>query len=226
MIFASASEYLPELLKGLGTTLELTFASLFAGLIMALVFTVILSMRLKPLEWLVKLQILLFTGTPLLVQIFLIYYGPAQFDFLKESALWSLLSQPWFCAMLALALNSAAYSTQLFKGAIDAVPVGDWEAAMALGMNHRQALLRIILPHAFRRALPAYGNEMILVMKGTSLASTITLMDLMGFAARLNARTYDTLTVFTLAGIIYLVMTGIMTLAVRALEKKALAFSN
>jgi arginine transport system permease protein len=226
MMLEAALNYLPQLLKGLQTTLELTFASLFSGLILALVFTLVLSLRFKPLEWLVKLQILLFTGTPLLIQIFLIYYGPAQFEGLQDSFLWPLLSEPWFCAMLALALNSAAYSTQLFKGAIDAVAPGEWEAAMALGMTKRQTLIKIILPHAVRRALPAYGNEMILVMKGTSLASTITLMDLMGYAARLNAQTYDTLTVFTLAGIIYLIITGIMTLIIRTIEKKALAFSN
>ncbi len=226
MNFEAIMDYLPQLLRGLETTLELTFASLFSGLALALLFTLILVLRFKPLEWLVKTQILLFTGTPLLVQIFLIYYGPTQFKGLQESFLWPLLSEPWFCALLALALNSAAYSTQLFKGAVDAVPVGDWEAALALGMSKRQALTRIILPHAIRRALPAYGNEMILVMKGTSLVSTITLMDLMGYADRLNARTYDTLTVFALAGLIYLIMTGIMTLIIRLMEKKALAFSQ
>ncbi|WP_252179088.1 arginine ABC transporter permease ArtM [Endozoicomonas sp. 4G] len=226
MMLESLLEYLPQLLKGLQTTLKLTFASLLLGLVMSLLFTLILSLRIKALAWLVRLQILLFTGTPLLIQIFLIYYGPAQFPILQETVLWSLLSQPWFCAMLALALNSAAYSTQLFKGAIDSVSAGEWEAAMALGMTRQQALTRIILPHGIRRALPAYGNEMILVMKGTSLASTITLMDLMGYAARLNAQTYDTLTVFSLAGLIYLTLTGILTLIVRWIERKALAFSR
>ena len=219
-------DYWPELFKGLGTTLELTVASLLAGTLLALLFTMILTLRVRPFDWLVKLKIVLFTGTPLLVQIFLIYYGPAQFEFIKNSRFWTLLSQPWFCAMLALSLNSAAYTTQLFKGAIDAVPKSEWEACLALGMTEKQALFRVILPHAMRRVLPAYGNEMILVMKGTSLASTITLMDLMGYAARLNARTYDTLTVFAMAGIIYLVLTGIMTLFVRWLERKALAFSR
>ncbi len=218
--------YLPELLQGLQTTLELTIASLLAGLVLALIFTVILTLNMRPLTWLVKFQILLFTGTPLLVQIFLIYYGPAQFDWVKDSSLWPILSQPWFCAMLALALNSAAYSTQLFKGAIDAIPKSDWEACLALGMTHRQALMKVILPHAMRRVLPAYGNEIILVMKGSSLASTITLMDLMGYAARLNAQTYDTLTVFTMAGLIYLTMTAILTLLIRMIENKALAFDR
>ncbi|WP_067585008.1 arginine ABC transporter permease ArtM [Endozoicomonas ascidiicola] len=219
-------DYLPELLKGLGTTLELTVVSLLTGLVLAILFTIVLSLKVRVLDWLVKLQILLFTGTPLLIQIFLIYYGPAQFETIKNSALWPLLSQPWFCAMLALALNSAAYSTQLFKGAIDAVPRSDWEACQALGMTERQTLIKVILPHAARRALPAYGNEIILVMKGSSLASTITLMDLMGYAARLNAQTYDTLTVFTMAGLIYLAMTGVLTLLIRFMEHKALAFSR
>ncbi|WP_422459924.1 arginine ABC transporter permease ArtM [Endozoicomonas sp. ALB115] len=219
-------DYLPELLKGLGTTLELTLVSLFTGLVLAILFTLVLALKVRPLTWLVKLQILLFTGTPLLIQIFLIYYGPAQFDAIRNSVLWPWLSQPWFCAMLALALNSAAYSTLLFKGAIDAVPNSDREACMALGMTNRQALLRVILPHAVRRALPAYGNEVILVMKGSSLASTITLMDLMGYAARLNAQTYDTLTVFTMAGLIYLAMTGVLTVLIRFMEHKVLAFSR
>ena len=218
--------YWPELFQGVGTTLELTIASLLGGTLLALLFTMILTLRIRPLDWLVKLKILLFTGTPLLVQIFLIYYGPAQFDFIKNSRFWNLLSQPWFCAMLALSLNSAAYTTQLFKGAIDAVPKSEWEACLALGMTEKQALFKVVFPHAMRRVLPAYGNEMILVMKGTSLASTITLMDLMGYAARLNARTYDTLTVFAMAGMIYLVLTGIMTLFIRWLERKALAFSR
>ena len=219
-------EYLPELLKGLGTTLELTGASLLVGLALAVAFTLILTMKIKLLTPLVKLQILLFTGTPLLIQIFLIYYGPGQFEIVRESMFWPLLSEPWFCAMLALALNSAAYSTQLFTGAIEAVPKSDWEACMALGMTRSQALIKVILPHAGRRALPAYGNEIILVMKGSSLASTITLMDLMGYAARLNAQTYDTLTVFTMAGAIYLAMTGVLTLVIRLIEHKALAFSR
>ncbi|WP_299732738.1 arginine ABC transporter permease ArtM [uncultured Endozoicomonas sp.] len=219
-------DYLPELLKGLGTTLELTVVSLLTGLVLAILFTIVLSLKVRVLDRLVKLQTLLFTGTPLLIQIFLIYYGPAQFETIKNSVLWPLLSQPWFCAMLALALNSAAYSTQLFKGAIDAVPRSDWEACQALGMTERQALIKVILPHAARRALPAYGNEIILVMKGSSLASTITLMDLMGYAARLNAQTYDTLTVFTMTGLIYLAMTGVLTLLIRFMEHKALAFSR
>ncbi len=212
-----------QMLGGLGTSLELTLVSLLVGCTIAFFFTLILILKTPVAEQLVKGIIVLFTGTPLLVQIFLIYYGPGQFEWLKESFLWHWLVQPWFCAMLALALNTAAYSTLLFKGAFDAIPHQQWEACSALGMNTKQTL-RMLLPYAVRRAVPAYSNEVILVFKGTSLASTITIMDVMGYAQRINAQTYDTLTVFGIAGAFYLTVNGTLTLIFRQVEKRALAF--
>ncbi|EGR2511482.1 arginine ABC transporter permease ArtM [Vibrio cholerae] len=216
-------QHLWQLLEGLGTSLQLTAASLLVGCILSLLMTVSLVMRTPVVHWFSRAVITLFTGTPLLVQIFLVYYGPGQFEWIRESVLWVWLSQPWFCAMLALALNTAAYSTQLFKGAFNAIPSGHWQACRALGMN-KIATLRVLLPYALRRAVPAYSNEVILVFKGTSLASTITIMDLMGYAQRINAQTYDTLTVFGIAGAFYLAVNGILTLIFRQIEKKALAF--
>ena len=218
------SDYLFELLSGLLTTLELTTCSLLLGGLLALLLTGLLESRWRPVRWAIEGYLLLLTGTPLLVQIFLIYYGPAQFDWIKASWLWELLRQPWFCAVLALGLNTAAYSTRLFKGALDAVPVGEVLACQALGMSPWQTL-SIKLRHAMRRAIPGYSNEVILVLKGSSLASTITIMDVMGIAQRLNAQTYDTLGVFAVAGAIYLVMNGSLTLLFRLVEKRALAFS-
>ncbi len=212
-----------QMLGGLATSLELTAVSLLVGCTLALLMTLTLIMRTTGLHWISRGIITLFTGTPLLVQIFLIYYGPGQFEAVRESFLWSWLSQPWFCAMLALALNTAAYSTQLFKGAFNAIPSGQWQACRALGMD-KVATLRVLLPFAIRRAIPAYSNEVILVFKGTSLASTITIMDLMGYAQRINAQTYDTLVVFSVAGVFYLAVNGILTLIFRQVEKKALAF--
>lgn len=125
-------EYLPELMKGLHTSLTLTVASLIVALILALIFTIILTLKTPVLVWLVRGYITLFTGTPLLVQIFLIYYGPGQFPTLQEyPALWHLLSEPWLCALIALSLNSAAYTTQLFYGAIRAIPEGQWQSCSA-----------------------------------------------------------------------------------------------
>ncbi|KPA50954.1 arginine transporter permease subunit ArtM [Photobacterium leiognathi subsp. mandapamensis] len=212
-----------QLMDGLATSLQLTFVSLVVGCTLALLMTMTLILRTSVLHWISRGIITLFTGTPLLVQIFLIYYGPGQFDVIRESFLWNWLSQPWFCAMLALALNTAAYSTQLFKGAFDAIPKGQWQACRALGME-TQTTLSTLLPFAIRRAVPAYSNEVILVFKGTSLASTITIMDIMGYAQRINAQTYDTLTVFAIAGAMYLTVNAILSILFRLVEKKALAF--
>lgn len=215
--------YLGPLLDGLQTSLKLTAASLFVGCTLSLIMTVLLIIKLPLLSQLSRGVITLFTGTPLLVQIFLIYYGPGQFEWIRDSFLWSWLSQPWFCAMLALALNTAAYSTQLFKGAFDTIPSGQWQACRALGMNTKTTL-GVLLPYAIRRAVPAYSNEVILVFKGTSLASTITIMDIMGYANRLNGQTYDTLTIFGMAGGFYLIVNATLSLIFRQIERKALAF--
>ncbi|KXU80052.1 arginine ABC transporter permease ArtM [Aeromonas enteropelogenes] len=218
-------EYLITLLGGLLTTLELTLFSLLLGITLALLMTWVLERRIPLATQLVQLWVLIFTGTPLLIQIFLIYYGPGQFEWLKQSPLWPLLKQPWFCAVLALGLNTAAYSTRLFKGALDAIPAGEVEACRALGFSAGQTLWMKVR-HAARRLVPAYSNEVILVLKGSSLASTITIMDIMGLAQRLNAQTYDTLAVFGVAGALYLTMNGLLTIGFRWCERRALAFQS
>lgn len=217
--------YIPDLLQGLHTSLSLTLVSLLLALALALGFTVILTLRPLILTPLVQGYITLFTGTPLLVQIFLIYYGPGQFAWIRDIPwLWSVLSQPWLCAMLALALNSAAYSTQLFHGAMRAIPNGQWQSCAALGMSQAQTL-RILLPYAFKRALSSYSNEVVLIFKSTSLAYTITLMEVMGYAQQLYGRTYDVM-VFGAAGVVYLCVNGLLTLMMRMIERRALAFEQ
>lgn len=216
-------QHLYQLLDGLLVSLQLTGASLLVGCVLALLMTLTLILRTTGLHWITRATITLFTGTPLLVQIFLVYYGPGQFEWIRESFVWPWLSQPWVCAMLALALNTAAYSTLLFRGAFNAIPDGQWQACRALGMDTKTTL-GVLLPYAIRRAVPAYSNEVILVFKGTSLASTITIMDLMGYAQRINGQTYDTLAVFGTAGAFYLAVNGLLTLIFRRVEKRALAF--
>ena len=217
--------YFPELLKGLQTSLTLTVASLILALFLALLFTVILSLKTPVLSLITRGYITLFTGTPLLVQIFLIYYGPGQFPSIQNIGwLWHLLSQPWLCALLALSLNSAAYTTLLFHGAVRAIPAGQWQSCAALGMNKKDTL-RILLPYAFKRALSSYSNEVVLVFKSTSLAYTITLMEVMGHGQLLYGRTYD-VTVFAAAGVIYLIVNGLLTLLMRLIERRALAFEQ
>jgi len=218
-------DYLPELLKGLHASLTLTLASLVAALLLSLLCTIVLALKVPVASLLAKGYITLFTGTPLLVQIFLIYYGPGQFPAIQNVPwLWHLLSQPWLCAMLALSLNSAAYTTQLFYGAVRAIPAGQWQSCAALGMN-RKDTLRILLPYAFKRALSSYSNEVVLVFKSTSLAYTITLMEVMGHGQMLYGRTYD-VTVYAAAGLIYLVVNGALTLLMRLIEKRALTFEQ
>lgn len=218
-------EYIPDIIQGLPTSLTLTVVSLLVALVLALLFTIVLTLRPIVLTQLVQGYITLFTGTPLLVQIFLIYYGPGQFDWVKQTPwLWNMLSQPWLCAMVALALNSAAYTTQLFYGAVKAIPSGQWQSCEALGMSRSQTL-RILLPFAFKRALSSYSNEVVLIFKSTSLAYTITLMEVMGYSQQMYGRTYDVM-VFGAAGVIYLCVNGLLTLIMRMVERRALAFER
>lgn len=218
-------DYFVEISQGIGTSLQLTVVALIIAFLLAVILTFMLSLENRPLKWLVNGFITLFTGTPLLIQFFLIYSGPGQFQWIIDSPLWGLLSNAWFCAMLALALNSAAYSTLLFHGAVKAIPKGQWESCAALGLS-RLDTLKILIPYALKRALPSYSNEIILVFKGTSLASTITIMDIMGYARELYGIEYDALAIYGMAGVIYLIITGIMTLILRRIETKVLAFER
>ncbi|QIM64756.1 arginine ABC transporter permease ArtM [Frederiksenia canicola] len=218
-------DYFLTIAQGIPTSLLLTFVSLTIAFFMAIGLTLVLSLENRLAKMLVNGFLTLFTGTPLLVQFFLIYAGPGQFKWIVESPLWALFSNAWFCAMLALALNSAAYTTLLFHGAVKAIPRGQWETCAALGLNRLQTL-KILVPYALKRALPSYSNEIILVFKGTSLASIITIMDIMGYARQLYGTEYDALTIYGIAGAIYLIITGIMTIVLRRIERKALAFER
>ena len=218
-------EYLAVIAQGIPTSLLLTVVALFIAFFLALGLTFLLSIGTKLVKSAVNLFLVLFTGTPLLVQFFLIYAGPGQFQWLVDSPLWGLFSNAWFCAVLALALNSAAYSTQLFHGAVKAISKGQWESCAALGLSRMQTL-KILIPYALKRALPSYTNEIILVFKGTALASTITIMDIMGYARQLYGTEYDALTIYGIAGGIYLIITGIATVLLRQLENKVLAFER
>ncbi|MGX2957305.1 arginine ABC transporter permease ArtM [Ursidibacter arcticus] len=218
-------DYFNVIAQGIPTSLLLTFVALTVAFFLALLLTFLLSMENTFIKGAINLFLTLFTGTPLLVQFFLIYAGPGQFQWIVDSPMWALLSNAWFCAMLALALNSTAYTTLLFHGAVKAIPKGQWETCAALGLNRLQTL-KILVPYALKRALPSYSNEIILVFKGTSLASTITIMDIMGYARQLYGTEYDALSIYGMAGVIYLMITGIMTLILRQVERKVLRFER
>jgi arginine/ornithine transport system permease protein len=159
-------------------------------------------------------------GTPMLLQLFLLYYGLAQFEAVRESVFWPWLRSAWFCSVAAFAINTCAYTTEILHGAMRSLPGGEIEAAKALGMSRWVTFRRIVLPSAFRRALPAYGNEVVLMLHGTSLASVVTLYDLTGAAREVNSRYYLPFEAFITAGVCYLLITFVLVAMFRAAEKR------
>ncbi len=217
MDFLSTS--IPVLLQGLSKTLILTILSVVIGFHIGLGLAV---MRMSERRWvanIAKYYSMIFRGTPLLVQLFLFYYGLAQIPFIKGNAVtWWIVSDGTRCAIMAIALNTAAYTSEILRGGLLSIPTGLKEAAKASGMSRFTAFRRIEFPLAIRQALPAYGNELILVVKGTSLASTITVLEITGYAKRLMSQTFAIFEVFTLAGIIYLIINLVLVVMIRLLE--------
>lgn len=199
-------ENLPLYLSGAWVTLQLLAISLAFGIFIAIPLAVLRSMP-GPLNRLIWVYTYVFRGTPMLVQLFVIYYGLGQFEAVRESWAWEWLQNAWFCACLAFVLNTAAYTTEIIAGAIKALPFGEIEAAKAYGMNRLTLLRRIVLPAALRRALPAYGNEAIFMLHGTSLAMLVTIADLTGVAKRVNATHYIPFEAYITAGLFYLALT-------------------
>lgn len=212
-------KWLPSFLEGAWLTLQLVGISVIAGLILALPLGIARASRHFPVRALPYAYIFFFRGTPLLVQLFLVYYGMAQFDAVRQSALWPYLRAPYWCAIITMTMHTAAYIAEIIRGAIQNVPHGEIEAARALGMSRSQALLHIILPRATRIGLPAYSNEVILMLKASALASTITLLELTGMARKIAARTYMHEEMFLTAGLIYLVIAFILMQGFKALER-------
>jgi len=215
-----AIEHLPRLLKAAKLTIELTLLSLFFGIFVGVFFAVLRTSNSKVLYYVSYYYSYIFRGTPLLVQIFIIYFGLAQLEWIRESFLWVFLKEPYSCAILAFTLNTGAYSSEIFRSAFETVNKGIIEAAEGLGLNKINTFFKIKLPIAIRQSLPAYGNEMILMLKGTSLASTVTLLDLTGVAKHIISTTFRPVEVFIVAGSIYLLMTFIIHNFIKFLEKK------
>ena len=227
MNFAAIVESLPTYWEGLLTTLQLLALALVLGLLFALPLGV---MRASSRNWLgvpIGAPVWCYTwvirGTPLLVQLFILYYGLAQFDAVRESVVWPWLSSAWFCAVLAFALNTCAYTTEMLAGAIRATPHGEIEAGRAFGMSWATLMRRIVLPSALRRCLPAYGNEVILMLHATSIASVVTLLDLTGAAREMNSRFYLPFEAFVTAALFYLALTFVLVALFRRAEARWLA---
>ena len=210
----------PKLLSATVITLKLLSLSLFFGLFIGLLFA-ILRMNKNPIvNKFAYGYSYVFRGTPLLVQIFIIYFGLGQIEYLRSTFLWVIFKEPYWCAIIAFALNTGAYTSEILRSAFQTIKPGLIEAGKSLGIPNKVIFYKIQIPIAIKQSLPAYGNEIILMLKGTSLASTVTLMDLTGVAKYIISTTFKPIEVFIVAGGIYLFMTFCVHNLIKFLEKK------
>ena len=211
---------LPKLLNAAVITLKLLSVSLIIGLFIGLYFAILRLNKNIFINRFAYGYSYVFRGTPLLVQIFIIYFGLGQIEYLRSSVLWIILKEPYWCAIIAFALNTGAYTSEILRSAFQTIKPGIIEAGKSLGISNKVIFYKIQIPIAIRQSLPAYGNEIILMMKGTSLASTVTIMDLTGVAKYIISTTFKPIEVFIVAGGIYLFMTFIIHNVIKFLEKK------
>ena len=210
----------PKLLNATLITLKLLSVSLILGLFIGLGFAILRINNNKLINKFAYGYSYIFRGTPLLVQIFIIYFGLGQIEYLRTTFLWVVLKEPYWCAIIAFSLNTGAYTSEILRSAFQTIKPGYLEAGRSLGIPSKIIFTKIQIPIAIKQSLPAYGNEIILMLKGTSLASTVTLMDLTGVAKYIISTTFKPVEVFIVAGGIYLFMTFIIHNVIKYLEKK------
>ncbi|MEO0819418.1 MAG: ABC transporter permease subunit [Pseudomonadota bacterium] len=214
------AETVPLLLEGLGLTLLLLVSALLGGAILAVPTVAALLGGHRALRAPAQVYVWMFRGTPALVQLFLIYYGLAQFEWLRETAAWTLLREPFWCCVLAFSLNSGAYTAEILRGAILGVPDAQREQAWALGLGRLQTFRQVVWPQAIRLALPPYSNEVVGMLKTTALASTVTLAEVTGIAETIAAQTFAPYEVFLAAAAIYLVLAWICQRLLDRVERR------
>ena len=207
-------------LSGLDNTLLLLLVSLPTGFVLALIFALGRVSKIRILSSSIATYIFVIRGTPLLVQIYLIYFGLGSIKFIRESFLWYALKEPFWCGVLALTINTVAYGAEIFRGGIQSIEKGQVESGLSLGFGKYMLLRKIILPIAIRKVLPSYGNELILMVKATSLVSLTTYMEMTGLARKIMAKTFAPVEAFVAAGILYLFLNFLMVQFVKYLEWK------
>jgi len=210
----------PKLLNATLITLKLLSLSLFFGLFIGLIFAIFRLGNNIILNKFAYGYSYVFRGTPLLVQIFIIYFGLGQIEYLRTTILWTVLKEPYWCAIIAFSLNTGAYTSEILRSAFQTIKPGFIEAGKSLGLPNKIIFYKIQIPIAIKQSLPAYGNEIILMLKGTSLASTVTLMDLTGVAKYIISTTFKPIEVFIVAGGIYLFLTFLIHNLIKYLEKR------
>ena len=211
---------IPKLLSATVVTLKLLSVSLFFGLFIGLLFAILRLNKNIIINKFAYGYSYVFRGTPLLVQIFIIYFGLGQIEYLRSTVFWVILKEPYWCAIIAFSLNTGAYTSEILRSAFQTIKPGFIEAAKSLGIKNKIILYKIQIPIAIKQSLPAYGNEIILMLKGTSLASTVTLLDLTGVAKYIISTTFKPIEVFIIAGSIYLFITFLVHNLIKFLEKK------
>ena len=215
--------------NGLLTTLWLLASSLAVGGILAFVMALALTAPSRMVRLPVSAFTFVFRGTPLLIQVYLIYYGLGQLEWIQarwdEVWPWVYFKEPFFCALLAFSLNTAAYTAEMLAGAIRETSAGEIEAAQSYGMSRTKTLYRIVLPSAMRRTLPAYSNEVVMMLHATSLASAVpSMLDVTSAASRIYATYYLPFEAYLAAAAIYLVASFCLIGFFRMAEKNLLAY--
>ena len=218
MDFSFIFDNLPLLFKGLGLTIQLLLVSLLIGFVLSIPLAISAASKNSWLSLPAKVYIYIFRGTPLLIQLFIIYFGLSQFEWLRESFLWAILKEPYWCAIIAFSLNSAAYTGEIFRGAIVQTPKGEIEASVAYGMSRWDQYQYVLLPSALRRSIPMYGNEVIFMLHATVLAGVITLVDLFGAAKILNSQYYAPFESYISAGVFYMIITFTIVFIFKVIE--------
>ena len=208
------------ILSGLDNTILLLLISLPLGFILALLFALGRVSKISLLSRTIASYIFIIRGTPLLVQIYLIYFGLGSVKFIRESFLWYALKEPFWCGVIALTINTVAYGAEIFRGGIQSIEKSQVESGLSLGFGKFLLLRKIILPIAIRKVLPSYGNELILMVKATSLVSLTTYMEMTGIARKIMAKTFAPVEAFIAAGILYLFLNFLMVQFVKYLEWK------
>ena len=207
-------------LSSLDNTILLLLISLPLGFVLALLFALGRVSKITLLSRTIASYIFVIRGTPLLVQIYLIYFGLGSVKFIRESFLWYALKEPFWCGVIALTINTVAYGAEIFRGGIQSIEKSQVESGLSLGFGKFLLLRKIILPIAIRKVLPSYGNELILMVKATSLVSLTTYMEMTGIARKIMAKTFAPVEAFIAAGILYLFLNFLMVQFVKYLEWK------
>tara|TARA_B100001057_G_scaffold35141_1_gene31845 strand:- start:53 stop:733 length:681 start_codon:yes stop_codon:yes gene_type:complete len=209
-----------KIIQGIPLTLQVVIIATILGFILAILVALMRISGKGILSIPAYYFVYLIRGTPLLLQLYFVYYGLGQFSFIRESFLWPILREPYWCGIITLTISTGAYSSEIIRGGIMSVSKGYLEASNALGMSKFMTFMKVTLPITFRQALPAYGNELILMVKASSLISIITLMEITGIARTIISKTYAPVEIFLVAGSIYLFINFLIVMSVNFAENR------